>query len=241
MTLFYMSPGDDFPNPPKDSSPADIAHKKVLDNWFAFIDTLEPEFSKLTFFPENILPYDREVYLEVIKKEFRDHNKLDTLTPEILNSIAINVGNLFRFSSLIDKGIHKIYAQQILDYPEGIKMFDRTSLLDTYLQQSLTENIFNFCEQEDFPKEIMYNSNFMFLSTSNEAYNNSWKSKFLKKSPEVKISSLENSSSEKEEDDFYKPEGAINKYFEKNPWSLYLLGLVMFALTAFGIIAQIPK
>ncbi len=244
MTLFYINPNDpaqQFPSLPRGLSPKDIEHQKILNNWFAFIDTLEPEFSKLTFFPENILPYDREVYIEVIKKEFRDHNKLDTLTPEILNSIAINVCNLFRFSSLIDKGIHKIYAQKILDYPEGIKMFDKTSLLDTYLQQSLTENIFNFCEQEGFPKEIMYNSNFMFLSTSNEAYNNSWKSKFLKKSPDIRISTLEDSSTENKEDDFYQPEGAINKYFEKNKWSFYLLGLILSVLGVFGVLVQIPK
>jgi hypothetical protein len=244
MTLFYIDPNDpaqQFPNPPKGLSQDEIEHQKILDNWFAFTDTLEPQFSKLTFFPKNILPYDRDIYLEVIKEEFRNHKKLGTLTPEILNSIAINIGNLFRFSSLIDKGIHRIYAQLVMDYPEGIKMFDKTSLLDTYLQQSLTENIFNFCEQEGFPKEIMYNSNFMFLSTSNEAYNNSWKSKFLKKSPDIRISTLEDSSTENKEDDFYQPEGAINQYFEKNKWSFYLLGLILSVLVVFGVLVQIPK
>lgn len=244
MTLFYINPNDpaqQFPNFPRVLSPKDIEHQKILNNWFAFTDTLEPEFSKLTFFPENILPYDRGIYLEVLKKEFAEHKKLGTLSSETLNSIAINIGNLFRFSSLIDKGIHKIYAQKILDNPEAIKMYDKTSLLDTYLQQSLTENIFNFCEQEGFPLEIMYNSNFMFLSTSNEAYNNFYKSKFLRNPPDVKISTLENSSDEKNDDDFYQPEGVINKYSEKNKWSLYMFGLILFVLMVFGVIVQIPK
>jgi hypothetical protein len=241
MTLFYMSPNDDFPNPPKGLAPEDIAHKKILDNWFAFTETLEPEFSKLTFFPENILPHEKAVYLNVFIKEFKDSKKLGALTPEILNALAINICNLFRFSSLIDKGIHKIYAQKILDCPEGIEMFDKTSLLDTYLQQSLTENIFNFCEQEGFPKEIMYNSNFMFLSTSNEAYNNTYKSKFLKNPSDAGIANLENSSGGKNGDDFYQPEGTINKYAENNKMSFYIVGLILFALMVLGVIVQIPK
>jgi hypothetical protein len=246
MTLFYIDPNDpaqQFPNPPKGLSQDEIEHQKILDNWFAFTDTLEPEFSKLTFFPENILPHNREVYLEVFKKEFANHKKLDTLTPEILNSIAINVGNLFRFSKLIDKSIHKIYAQKIMDYPESVKMFDKKSLLDTYLQRSLTENIFHFCEQEGFPKEIMYVSNFLFLSTPDESYNTFYKNKFLSQGSNIKKSAFKNSSNEKniDEDDFYKPEGAIKKYFEKNPWSYYIVGLIMFVLMCYGVIVQIPK
>ncbi len=245
MTLFYIDPNDpaqQFPNPPKGLSQDEIEHQKILDNWFAFTDTLEPQFSKLTFFPKNILPYDRDIYLEVIKEEFRNHKKLGTLTPEILNSIAINIGNLFRFSSLIDKGIHRIYAQLVMDYPESIKQFNKNSLLDTYLQRSLTENIFDFCEQEDFPKEIMYLSNFLFLSTSDESYNTLYKNKFLSQESNIKKSTFKNSLNEKniDEDDFYKPEGAINKYFEKNPWSYYIVGLIMFVLMCYGVV-QIPK
>lgn len=193
MTLLYNDPNQEFPTPPAGFSPEDIEHKKILKNWFAFTNTLEPELSKLTFFPKNILPYNQEVYLQAFIKEFRDHKKLDSLTPEILNSIAINVGNLFRFSSLIDKGIHKIYAQKIIDHPESILMLDKKALLDTYLQRNITENLFQFCKDENFPKDVMYFSNHMFLATSDNDYNEHYKSLFLKHSadslrtPSIKI------------------------------------------------------
>lgn len=194
MTLFYINPNDPaqrFPNPPDVFGAEEEEHKKILNNWFAFTDTLEPEFSKLTFFPENILPHDRAVYLEVFKKEFRNHKKAGTCTPEILNAIAINVCNLYRFSSLIDIGIHKTYAQKVIDFPESILMFDKKSLLDTYLQRNLTQNIFQFCKDENFPKDVMYFSNQMFLVTSDSQYNEHYKSLFLNLSANTSSKSSE--------------------------------------------------
>jgi hypothetical protein len=81
----------------------------------------------------------------------------------------------------------------------------------------------------------------MFLSTSNEAYNNAYKSKFLKEPSDAGISNLGNSSVGKNEADFYQPEGTINKYAENNKSSFYIVGLILFALMVLGVIVQIPK
>ncbi len=240
MTLLYNDPKDtkqQFPTPYLVLSSEDSESQKILSNWFSFVDTLEPEFSKLTFFPENILPYDKADYLKVFTKEFKTHKKLGTLTPEILNSIAINVCNLYRFSKLVDKGIHKIYFQNVLDHPEQIAMFDKKSLLDTYLQQGLTENIFAFCESEGFPKNVMYHSNSLYLLTTNQEYNDLCKSKFLNKEPNFKKIPAQHSY---KDDDSNGPDGTLNTFFEKNKLA-WVVVVIVFSTAWVALMLFIAK
>ncbi len=182
MTLFYISPDDDFPNPPKGLAPEDIAHKKILDNWFALTDSLEPEFSKLTFFPENILPHERSTYLQAFAKEYENRLKSGELSESILNSLAINVANVYRFSPLVKEGIHYPYIQKVIDEPlSGLKL-EKNPLIDTYLTQSLAEGIFKFCEEENFPKKVMCESNWMLFIGTKKNYQDYLKSIFSEES-----------------------------------------------------------
>jgi hypothetical protein len=184
MTLFYISPDDDFPNPPKDSSYEDIAHKKVLDNWFAFTDSLEPEFSKLTFFPENILPHEKLTYLETFIFEYKKYKKNDELTESILTALAINVFNLYRFSPLIYEGFHCLHTQKLLDNPSEAVKLNKSSSIDNDLIKGLVEDIHKFCESEGFPKKVMFKSNEMFFIGFDKTNLDSLKSLFINEEKE---------------------------------------------------------
>lgn len=188
MTLFYMNPGDPFPTPPKGSGIEEIKHKKILDNWFAFTDSLEPDFSKLTFFPENILPHDKLTYLETFAFEYRKYKENDELTEPILNALAINVFNLYRFSPLIDKGVHNLYMQNFLDSPVEALKIDKNSLIDNDLIQGLVEGIYKFCTSEGFPKKLMYECNQIFLLGLDKKYSDQLKSLFINETSLNKIS-----------------------------------------------------
>ncbi len=179
MTLFYMDPNKPSATPPLTLSKEDMEHKRLLDNWFAFTETLEPEISKVTFFPEEILPYEKKLYLDAFAREYKTHKSHGSLNNEILDSIAINVCNVNRFSNLIKQGIHKIYIQNVMDHPEQIAMYEKESLLDIYLQQSLFEDLYKFCESENFPKDVMYNSNLLFLRSQIQRYDDFYKEKML--------------------------------------------------------------
>jgi hypothetical protein len=179
MTLFYMSPDDDFPNPPKGSTPEEISHKKILDNWFAFTDSLEPEFSKLTFFPENILPHERSTYLQAFAKEYENRLKSGELSESILNSLAINVANVYRFSPLIYEGFHCLHTQKLLDNPSEAIKLDKSSSIDNDLIKGLVEGIHKFCESEGFPKKVMFESNAMFFIGFDKTNLDSLKSLFI--------------------------------------------------------------
>jgi len=187
MTLFYMSPNDDFPNPPKYSSPADIAHKKVLDNWFAFTDSLEPDFSKLTFFPENILPYDKLTYLETFAFEYKKYKENNELTEPILYALAINILNLHRFSPLIVEGVHYLHMQKFLDNPAEALKLNKKSLVDDDLIQGLVKDIYKFCETEGFSKKVMYESNSVFFLGLDKTHIEFFKSWFMTELPVEKI------------------------------------------------------
>ncbi len=150
-------------------------YKEVLNNWHSFTASLEPEFSKLTFFPESILPLSKSLYLAAFRTEFLTHKASGTLNPQLIKSIAINVGNINRFSGLLEKTPHKLYAQKLMENPELIKDHDPYPLLDVYLQQSLAGGLLQFCEENEFPKNRIYSENLLFFSNMlKEGYTTSY-------------------------------------------------------------------
>lgn len=187
MTLFYTNPSDPFPTPPKGSSSEEIKHKKILDNWFAFTDSLEPDFSKLTFFPENILPHDKLTYLETFAFEYKKYKENDELTEPILYALAINILNLHRFSPLIVEGVHYLHMQKFLDNPAEALKLNKKSLVDDDLIQGLVKDIYKFCETEGFSKKVMFESNSVFFLGLDKTHIEFFKSWFITELPVEKV------------------------------------------------------
>lgn len=235
MTLFYMNPGDPFPTPPKGSGIEDIKHKKILDNWFAFTNSLEPDFSKLTFFPENILPHDKLTYLETFAFEYKKYKDNDELTESILYALAINILNLYRFSPLIVEGVHYLHMQKFLDNPAEALKLEKKSSTDDDLIQGLVKDIYKFCETEGFSKKVMFESNSVFFLGLDKTHINYFKSWFTTKLP------VENIIQTQEQKPVVHKNQTRRKGIGENHPAWTVIGVLITIIGLYLIYIQVPR
>lgn len=153
-----------------------VSEEVLFDDWLSFSEKMRPEIDAPIFFPEKLLPHPKKLLLKMFIDTYKSMSQ-NNVPSVYIDSIGINVCNLFKFVPIQDK--HPTQLQRQLTIVSTIKDKSEHSLLedlskvnnldpklaelDKQLINSLTNNLLNFCEVTGYDKRKIYQLNFLCL------------------------------------------------------------------------------
>lgn len=147
---------------------------KVLNDWLEFCEMPTLKIDEMTFFPEFILPHAKQDIFNVLAQTYQNI-KNDASMELQIDSIAVNVGRLSKFTALVHAP-YKTFLQKMLSYEElssdekqnsvADLLKDRSKFLeiDEGLTKHLLEGLLQFCRVTGYDQERMIRNNSIYLA-----------------------------------------------------------------------------